>query len=340
MHKPSLILAAKYLAVIMVISLFFSVNIYNASMQEIGRGYRRFGAGINRSLNQQELSQFRDEQLALSRQALLNQLVLINSGIILIGGAISYYLARRTLKPIEDAHDAQNRFTSDASHELRTPITAMRTEIETFMMSSKPRLSDAKAVMRSNIEEIDKITELIDGLLRLARSKDANPVLDYVTIEELIDLGVSKVQNYADDKQITIKRQLNDDSTLALVDSELMSDAIKMLLENAIKFSEPSKTVAIKAYLKNDKLTISIIDHGPGIKQSQLPYIFDRFYQGEASRSKLSKPGFGIGLSIVKSIIQLHDGDISVKSQPRAGATFTITIPQRKNSYSRFSNHL
>ncbi len=328
LHKPSLVLAAKYLAVIMIISIFFSVNMYNTSVQELGRGYGRFGAGINRSLSQQQLAELREEQVAISRQSLISRLMIINAFVLLGGGVISYYLARKTLEPIEQAHEAQIRFTSDASHELRTPITAMRSETEAFLMAPKPKLLEAKAVMRSNIEELEKITVLIGGLLRLARSSEMKPNLSHITIQKLVESGIDKVKNQAKEKHITIESVIDNKETAVLVDSELISDAVKQLLENSIKFCEPSKTIIVAAGLRNRKLFISIQDEGPGIKQSQLPHIFDRFYQGDGSRSKSSASGFGIGLSIVKSVIELHEGEVDVKSELGSGTKFTITIPQ------------
>lgn len=328
LHKKSLVLAAKYLVIIMLISTFFSVNMYTASVQEIGRGYGRIGAGLNRSINSEQFIEFREAQLALSRQALIHRLILINALIFLFGGAVSYYLARKTLEPIEAAREAQDRFTSDASHELRTPITAIRAETESFLMTPRPKASEAKAIMRSTVEELDKLTALTDGLLRLARSSkdDLNP--SKIALGELIRTSTDHAKREAEAKNIIVHTDIADSMQPVVVDVDLMSDAITILFENAVKYSKEAKNIYLTAAVQSNKLSITIADEGFGIKQSQLPYIFDRFYQGDASRNKSAGSGFGIGLSIVSSIIDLHKGKINVKSEINKGTTFTITIPQ------------
>ncbi len=328
LHKTSLVLAAKYLVIIMLISGFFSINMYTASVQEIGRGYGRIGTGLNRSMNPEQFMEFREDQLELSRQALMNRLILINVLILVVGGVVSYYLARKTLEPIEAAHEAQNRFTSDASHELRTPITAIRSETEAFLMTPRPKISEAKAIMHSNIEELDKLTALTDGLLRLARSSKENLNPSKIALGELIHVSTDYAQREAGVKKITVHTDVKDSMQPVVVDVDLMSDAIKILFENAVKYSKDSTNIHLTADVHNSNLNITIVDEGFGIKQSQLPYIFDRFYQGDVSRSKSASSGFGIGLSIVKSIVDLHKGKIDVKSKVNQGTTFSVTIPQ------------
>lgn len=328
LHRTSLTLAIKYLAIIMLISGLFSVNMYVASVHEIGRGYGRLGAGLNRAVDSERLLEFRETQLALSRQALKNRLIAINALILILGGVASYYLARKTLEPIEAAHEAQNRFTSDASHELRTPITAIRSENEAFLLSPRANIDEAKDIMHSTIEELDKLTALIDGLLRLARSSEENFNPSEVALNELIESSTHRLRDAAKAKNITIHINNDDEALPVVVDIELMSDAIKLLLDNAIKYSSDSKNIYISAYKEKDSLSIAVKDEGPGIKQSHLPHIFERFYQGDTSRNKATSSGLGIGLSIVKSIVDIHNGVVTVQSELGQGTTFSIRVPQ------------
>src|SRR5690606_24889873 len=138
--------------------------------EEIARPFRPPGpvrtivmSGGNGTLEQFVIE--RDEVIASARQRLLSTLVLLNAFIAIGGGFLSYYLARRSLQPIEEAHEAQSRFSADASHELRAPITAMRAEAELTVTEPKLTLTLARSQLESNIEALDKLTALSDGLL-------------------------------------------------------------------------------------------------------------------------------------------------------------------------------
>lgn len=327
LHSPSAKLASKYLAIIMVISVLFSISMYVTSVQEIGRGYGRIGAGMNRTLNPQQLIELREAQLDMSRTALRNRLIVINIFILFFGGALSYYLARKTLEPIETAQEAQSRFTSDASHELRTPITAIRTETEAFLLDPKSTLQGSKTIMKSTLEELDKLTSLTDGLLRLARASKQSLKRTSTTPQALVEDSVARIKPHAAKKDITINTTLRNKTRPIDVDIDLLSDAVSILLENAIKYCKPGSEITLSSNVTKSTLVLVVEDKGAGIKQSQIPYIFERFYQGDSSRNKSQTPGFGIGLSIVKSIIDLHGGSISVDSTLGKGSTFTITIP-------------
>jgi len=157
-HKTSTKLASLYLAIMMAISLFFSLNVYQLSMQEFDRGIRRPGPSLDQSINQyfpgniqDRFRENREQQYEDARAHIINRLLLINLVILVGGGFLSYYLALRTLKPIEEANEAQSRFTADASHELRTPITVIRSENEVTLMNPKLTLAQAKAQLKSNI---------------------------------------------------------------------------------------------------------------------------------------------------------------------------------------------
>ena len=147
-HKTSLKLASLYLAIIVAISLFFSIAIYQVSISELERGLRRplpvfEGSGFSNRLREQLIEE-RISSYEEARSKLIARLVLANMLIVVFGGCLSYYLALRTLKPIEDAHEAQRTFAASASHELRTPITAMRSENEVALMDPNLTLADAK----------------------------------------------------------------------------------------------------------------------------------------------------------------------------------------------------
>lgn len=332
-HKASLKLASLYLAIIMLISLFFSVNIYQLSLDELDRGLRRQDVSqeggpidlLPKSLRKQIL---RNQNYVYeeAKARTFDRLVITNLIILIGGGALSYYLARRTLQPIEEAHAAQSQFTADASHELRTPIAAMQTEIEVTLMDPKLTLPKAKQILISNLEELVKLTALTEGLLKLAQLENGELIQNKIVINKLVKAAIDRVTPSAEAKKILI---VNEGKTDAIVsgDEASLTEALVVLLDNAVKYS-PDKTKVKVNVIKSDKqLTINVIDQGMGIKPKDLTHVFDRFYRADTARTKTQTEGYGVGLSIAKNIVELHEGKISATSKASQGSTFTIELP-------------
>lgn len=329
-HNASLKLASLYLLIIFFISLLFSSWLFSVSLSEIKQSVMRIPPTIERirANNPEfaaELREAQEEAIEEARSSLLYQLIVINIIIAVAGASLSYYLARRSLRPIERAHEAQSRFTADASHELRTPITAMRTETEITLTEPRLTLKEAKAQLESNIEELDKLTALSDGLLRLARMDNSALTLESVTLADICKEAITRVSSIADQKKQTIASNVDDVALQA--DQVSLTDAIVILLDNAIKYSTENSTITIASKQQRQHTTITISDQGMGIAASDLPHIFERFYRADQSRTKSGVNGYGIGLSIVKSIVDAHRGSIAVKSTPNKGTIFTLSFP-------------
>lgn len=332
-HKTSLRLAGLYLAILMTISLFFSLTLYNTSMNELERGLRRptqaFNSpivpGFSADIRQQLLAE-RQDQYDQARDHIVGQLVMINIAILVGGGLLCYYLALRTLKPIEEAHEAQSRFTADASHELRTPITAMRSENEVALMDPKLSLATAKKQLQSNIEELEKLTNLSDGLLRLAQVENNHLIKSPVELQGLIDNAISRVLPHAEKKHMLVESKIKTKSKVSGDEASLI-EALVTILDNAVKYSPDKSTVHIDVKDAHHGVTIAIKDTGIGIKASEVAHIFDRFYRADTSRTKQNVEGYGLGLALAKSIIEAHSGKITVDSKPGVGSTFTLTLP-------------
>lgn len=333
LHPGSLKLAGLYLGVLMVISLFFSATLYQTSLRELDRGLRRPTAAINNPVGpgfseriRRQIIDERALQYEEARDRILNNLVVINIVILIGGGALCYYLALRTLKPIEESHEAQSRFTADASHELRTPITAMRTENEVALMDTKLSLKDAKAQLQSNIDELDKLTRLSEGLLRLAQIENNHLLKLPVSAKQIVHDAIDRVSSAASKQSISITQDIQT-SAHVLADSASLTEALVTLLDNAIKYSPKKSEVHVTVSQVSRQVVFQVTDKGAGIKASELPYIFDRFYRADSSRTKQQVSGYGLGLAIAKSIVIAHNGKLTASSTPDKGSTFTISLP-------------
>jgi signal transduction histidine kinase len=320
-------LAASYLAIIMVLSIAFSVVFYRTSSDAIGRQIPPksvYGEGFRGVIGGDTFNTFFTQRISEGRSELVGRLILLNVLTLFLGAIISYYLARASLEPIEEAMEAQSRFSSDASHELRTPLTAIRARNEVALRKPKLSTAEARQVIQSNLDEVIKLEVLSEGLLRLAR-EDGKPIKKMpVGLDEVVSDAINKVIEPAQAKHISIHETVPKISIMA--DASSLAQAIKILLDNAIKYSPPKTTIKISARVKGKQAFLDVKDQGQGIKAADLPHVFDRFYRADHARTKKGENGYGLGLSIAQKIIDQQGGEITVKSAVDKGSTFTIKL--------------
>jgi signal transduction histidine kinase len=266
------------------------------------------------------------DELEEAKKEVALRLLAIDGIIVLISGIAGYFLADKTLQPIELAVNDQKRFVSDASHELRTPLTSIKSEIEVALRDKNLKLSDAKALVKSNLEEVDKMQKLTNYLLSLNRYESGSVRLtkEKADLSAIVEKVIEKYQKQASKKGLKIQSELF--PTNAYVNSTSIEELISILIDNAIKYTSKGK-VEILVVRRGKHAAIEISDTGIGIKAGELPYIFSRFYRGDSSRSKRQIDGYGLGLSIAHSIVSLNGGDIKVKSAVGKGSTFKIILP-------------
>lgn len=328
-HSAAIKLTAWYLLIIMVLSIGTSFALYAVSSNELEQNASRQVGYFEGLLGPRDLgvySGLRNHLISEDKDHLRNNLLAFNILVLLGGGAISYGLARRTLRPIEEAMEAQQRFTADASHELRTPLTAMQSENEVSLRNKSLTKDQAIEQIKSNLEEVEKLKALSEGLLALANTEKDNEFYQAVSTEDVINGAIERVNKAADAKKITLKKSIIADLSVKGSRQNLI-DLLVVLLDNAIKYSPPGKSVSIKTNKKDKQALVAVTDHGIGIKPEDLPHIFERFYRAENSRHKNEAGGYGLGLAIAQKIAETHNAYISVKSAPGKGSTFTVYLP-------------
>lgn len=323
-------LTISYLIIIMIMSIGFSFVFYTTSYSALGRQLPPPNVFELRSRpeivgSNQTIEDFFRARIEEGRRELLFRLVGLNLLILAGGSALSYYLARRTLRPIEENMEAQSQFVSDASHELRTPLTVLQTTNEVALRKSKFSVSEAKDVFQHNVEEVTKLKQLTDSLLNLAKTDNGNLEFAQIDISDVVSGALNRVVNTALEKNITVDDQV---SKISIRGNKVcLSQVLTIVLDNAIKYSPAGSNIQITARADTKFVFLSVKDEGIGIKAVHLPHIFDRFYRADSSRSKHTVEGFGIGLALAKKIIDQHNGAIIVASTPGKGSTFTLKLP-------------
>lgn len=224
---------------------------------------------------------------------------------------------------LEEQENLRKRLTTDISHELRTPLTNVQTHLEAMLDGIwEPNAERLNSVN----EEVIRLTNLVNQLKNLAKfdSEKSKLNLTEINIEKLIKNIVYNNQGCALEKNLNIVFNLENVNTY--LDKDKISQVIVNLLSNAIRYTNAGGNIYINAYKEKENIKIHFKDEGVGIPEESLNHIFERFYRVDESRSK-DTGGIGVGLTIVKSIVDLHKGKIEVKSKQNEGSEFIITLP-------------
>lgn len=338
-YRPTIRLALTYECIIVVLSLGFSiiffftslgslhVDVQHARMPEAGPRISNVStADGERSPTTPNIDPNKELTTRLSavRKDLARQLVWLNVGVVLGGGLLSYYLARRTLRPIEAAMERQARFSADASHELRTPVTALRTRAEVALRNPSLTVAAAKAALENSIEQAVRLEHITEGLLKL--SQGGQPLPSPVRLHDVANKAIEQLEKKSQAKRIKLDQAVPRD-LVALADSDSLVQVLAILLDNAVKYSPKASTVTIKARKDGSRLILSVSDQGIGIDPADVAHIFERFYRADQARRQRDSHSFGLGLAIAKQLVTLNKGTITASSEPGKGSHFTVTLP-------------
>jgi two-component system sensor histidine kinase CiaH len=264
-----------------------------------------------------------DAQAAIVRQHLNQGLLVINLVALALGGVLSYWFAGRALQPIEEAHEAQARFTADASHELRTPLANMQLENEVFLRQKTITEAEARQQIASNLEEIQRLERLANNLLALHQYGEEALERTSIRAKKIVSSAVDSIDTAAAIKGVVIQQHIQPAAVLA--HRESMVQLMDILLDNALKYGARGKQINISGEVRGSKYVLTVSDSGPGLAAQDIPHLFERLYRGDKARSaKVS--GYGLGLALAREIASANGATITAANNPEGGARFQVTL--------------
>ena len=275
-------------------------------------------------LLQSPLERVQQKQDNDAHDRLLVWTIYFNIIAIVVGVPISYWFAGRTLRPIEDAHKLQEKFASDASHELNTPLSVMKTENEVFLRQKNFKESEARSLIVSNLEEIQRLELLTNNLLTLSDfANTKNIKMSAIDTNKITNDAISLLAKIYPDQVNRVKLNVTDLKVFG--NQESLSQVIFIFLDNAIKYSPKTNEINLVGRQDNDMYVFSVIDEGNGINEADMPKIFERLYRGDLNRSS-KIPGHGLGLALAKEIANANQAGLSVSYNSKKGATFNLIV--------------
>jgi signal transduction histidine kinase len=236
----------------------------------------------------------------------------------------SYWMARAALAPLRENYEQQKQFVDDASHELRSPLSVIRGELE-LALSRRRTEKEYRTAITASLEASQILVQLTEDLLLLAQNSNIEfeSRLHPVSGNELVLRAASNLSSGAVRDRLTIH---SDAPALINGIPSLLVRALANLLDNAMKFTPEGGTVTLTATNDSENATFSVADTGSGMTAEEVKHAFDRFWRGTVTRDI---PGHGLGLSLVERIAHAHRGRVTIESAPGVGSTFTFVVPLR-----------
>jgi len=246
--------------------------------------------------------------------------------------AISVFLANWILKPTEKSWQQQKQFLADASHELKTPLTVILTNADIVLSHKKDTVANQSKWVEHIQTEAKRMSTLINELLFLAKNEDTktNVIFSVLNFSDIVWNSLLPFESVIYEQGKFLESKIQSD-IMIYGEKNKLSQLIVILLDNACKYSNENTTIEISLSENQDKIKLSVTDVGNTISQNDIEHIFERFYRVDKSRSR-ENGGYGLGLSIAQSIVNIHNGKISVQSGQ--STTFTVIFPSIKKTKS------
>ncbi|MGD9225327.1 MAG: ATP-binding protein [Desulfobacterales bacterium] len=303
-------------------------NCQNKSIQEIIRSpaLQQFirKALRNKNPSEEDITVFQNEERVID----VKSSALLDANQHQIGTLVVFH----DVTQMRRLEDMRRDFVANVSHEIKTPLTAIKGFVETLQQGNVEKAKEKERFLGIIQKHVDRLNAIIEDLLALSRieQEDQRKEINFqqAKIEAVFQAAIQLCRPKAEEKKIRIDLDC-EKYAAATFDPTLIEQAVVNLLDNALKYSEPQSTVLLKSDLQDSEMIISVQDHGIGIAQKHLPRLFERFYRVDKSRSR-KEGGTGLGLAIVKHIAQAHGGHVEVESKIGAGSRFSIHLPQNK----------
>ena len=304
-------LTALYMGLLMTLSLILSIWLFSAASREFTTVWSTEPSNGVITVND-------DSRVLASSQRLLRDLIYFNLVVFGSGTLLSYALARRTLRPIQQNYRLQEEFASNASHQLRTPLTILKGELQLISQNKKATLSEYQTVVATSREEVDRLIILSERLLKLSSGPILSTGKSHVV--QSVQKTIARMQPLMDQKKIVVK--LDIDNVKVRINETDLAEILTIILDNTIKYSPIGGIIELQGKIQSQQVAISIKDQGPGIAPQDLPHIFERFYRAKQAPGD----GYGLGLALAQKLAVEAGGSITAESRP--GCTnFILYVP-------------
>jgi two-component system, OmpR family, sensor kinase len=232
----------------------------------------------------------------------------------------------RLLDRLQQSVEAMRRFTADASHELRTPISILRTGLEVTLRKERTG-EEYRELLQENLEEIERVQRIVEALLTLARHGDAREIRhETVDFSSVVEAALVSIRPPASEKSLILETRTAPGVHLQ-GDPDQLRLMVLNLLDNAVKFTPPGRRIRTLLEAQLGHARLEVHDEGPGVAAADRPYLFDRFYRSQTTRPNGSVTG-GLGLSLARWVAERHGGEVRLLETDEPGATFEVTLPR------------
>lgn len=247
-------------------------------------------------------------------------------GMLIVIYVTSRYFANRSIAPVREAFEKQKRFIADASHELKTPLAVINTNADVLLAAGDETIDSQAKWLHHIKSETERMKTLTNDLLYLTQMDDAREHVMYAPFDlsEAVESVILTMEAVIFEKELNFSYEIEPGLKLT-GNSEQMKQVVMILLDNAIKYTNPKGDIQLELKRQHNHLRLKVSNTGEGIAPEHAGRIFDRFYRADASRARKSG-GYGLGLAIAKSIVEQHKGKIEVKSIPQEMTSFYVQL--------------
>lgn len=320
--KRRIQLTMVYSVILCFIVLFFSIILWQSQERQVDRFLYSNRMRFMRRFSDEEYDRIKATIDEIKFENFIN-LIMLDAILIIVSIVVSYYLSGKTLEPVFSALDRQRQFISDASHDLKTPLTNIKTEAEVLTRNPSTTLEEYQTFATNVVNDVDRLNKLIDSILESARLEHLVIHLQDIDLKDLMREILNDFHSRIQEKNLELHEEYPDDDIVIKSDKKLLTRLIYVIIDNSIKYNKENGSVRIKIYKSASNTYLAIQDTGIGIEKSKIKHIFDRFYRVAEDRHT---EGFGLGLAIAKEIADKLHIKMTVKSKVDVGTEFILSF--------------